>query len=475
MSADTSVAYRCPSCSAPGKPDESQCQACGHRIEDQTWVVDSDPGLSRSGGNRPGRFDGRYELLEELGRGGMGIVYRAFDRELDEVIALKVLAPAAGAHPDLVTRFKHEVKVARRLTHPNIARLHDLIEVRGQLCLSMEFLEGKSLKDVIAVPGRFEPDRVIRYLKALVPAIDLAHAMGIVHRDLKPQNVLVDSRDEPRILDFGIAKSEWLKEQNDGSPIGTPAYMAPEQSTEGADVDGRADIYSLGIMTYEMCTGRRPFEHRNRLILIEMHRTHAPKPPRAFAPNLPPAIEAVILKCLEKDPARRFAHAREILDALEPKKAPAPAPAVAAPLAAATPPVAARPPIAPRPKNRKVLVADDDDGVRDLLARLLRARGLTVILAADGAQAVEAAFKEIPALVFLDIRMPILDGLEALRLIKNDPRTRSAEIVVMSARREEDSIAFCKEYGAVSFLDKPIPTDVVDLVVERYMPAERAS
>jgi CheY-like chemotaxis protein len=411
-----------------------------------------------------------FDVSGLLGRGGMGIVYKAIDRELDEVIALKVLAPAAGAHPDLVTRFKHEVKVARRLTHPNIARLHDLVEIRGQLCLSMEFIEGRSLRTLLNQESRFAPERVLRYLTFLVPALDLAHSMNIVHRDLKPGNVIVDPRDVPHILDFGIAKSQWLQEHNDGTPIGTPAYMAPEQCVEGVEVDRRADLYSLGVMLYEMCTGQRPFEHRNRLLLIEMHRSRAPKRPRALAPNLPEALESAILRLLQKDPARRFQNAREVLEALDPAPPPAkPSHARRGAGGAAARSKGDLPPVSAMPGRRgKVLVADDDPLVRKTLGAQMRARQMIVLEAEDGAKAVEATMRELPDLILLDIRMPILDGLEALRLIKNDPRTRDIPIIVMSGLRDPGHIAFSKEHGAANFLDKPIPGDVLDLLLERY-------
>jgi CheY-like chemotaxis protein len=449
--------HRCPACASATEPGQVSCRSCGHRTapEDATW--DLGPALAGPAALKAsGLFHRRYEVRREIGRGGMGIVYLAFDRELDELIALKVLAPSARAHPDLVTRFKHEVKVARRLTHPAIARLHDLVEINGQLCLSMEHIEGPSLRDLITHQAPFPPDRMIQWLRHIAPAVDLAHSLGIVHRDLKPGNVIIDRDDFPHILDFGIAKSQWLEEQGDNL-VGTPAYMAPEQGRELATVDGRADLYSLGVMLYELTTGKRPFDHHNPLILMDMHRSRMPRPPRRLRPDLPVDVEQVILRLLEKDPARRFPCAAAALAAIAPEAA------------AARPEAEAAPPAEPTPSPcRRVLVADDDPVVRQLLGDQIRARGLEVLEAYDGAQAVEIAFREPPGLVLLDVLMPVLDGLEVLRLLKHDPRTRDVPVVVMSVYNEPGQIAFCKDQGAASFLDKPISNEVLALLVERY-------
>ena len=257
----------------------------------------------------------RFEILGKLGRGGMGIVYKARDRETGEVVALKVLKPEIAAAADVVERFKNELRLARKITHKNVCRTHDLHRFGEVAVIAMESVEGESLRHILS---RFAPLSVRKgteWAGQICAALKEAHAQGIVHRDLKPENVMLDASGHVKVMDFGIARSLEVGATTTGSVVGTPAYMAPEQA-EGKPVDHRADIYALGVMLYEMFTGETPFKG-DTPVAVAFKQVHATPPrPRQLEPTLPEHIEQAILKCLEKDPAKRFTSAEELEAAL---------------------------------------------------------------------------------------------------------------------------------------------------------------
>ena len=273
----------------------------------------------------------RYEIQAELGRGGMGIVYRARDRETNEVVALKVLKPEIARQADLIGRFKTELRLARRVTHKNVWRIYELLRFGESVAITMEFVEGESLRSILARYGGVPLRRGLEWAQQICEALSEAHAQGIVHRDLKPENILIDRDSQAKIMDFGIARSlEGEATQTAaGVVVGTPAYMSPEQA-EGKPVDPRADIYALGLIFYEMFTGRPAFKADSgfALALKQIHET--PPPPRAVEPCLPAAVEEAILRCIEKDPAKRYGSVGELKVALMRKiEAPASAPQAA--------------------------------------------------------------------------------------------------------------------------------------------------
>ena len=253
----------------------------------------------------------RYELLEELGRGAMGIVYRAKDNELDDIVALKILPDNLSNNPEAVHRFKTEARSARRLSHPNIVRIHDIGEEMGRKYISMEFVDGTDLKKIYRESGGRIPLRqIILYMIVTSRALAYAHSIGIIHRDVKPANILISGNNEVKITDFGIAK---MIESTDatmiGSVIGTPLYMSPEQ-VNGIPVDNRADIYSLGVMIYELLSGKPPFYEGD---LAYQHIHVEPKPIK----DIPPPLQDIVLKCLKKRPDDRWPDASKLADALE--------------------------------------------------------------------------------------------------------------------------------------------------------------
>ncbi len=247
----------------------------------------------------------RYEILGEAGHGSMGNVYKARDRETGETVALKLLKPEIASDQAMMDRFKNELLFARKITHKNVCRVYEFNRVAGIAYTSMEFVEGESLRSVLnrfgGLPHRKATDLALQICSGLKEA----HAQGIVHRDLKPENVMIDGQGNVKIMDFGIARSMEAGTRLTGSMVGTPAYMAPEQ-VAGKPVDYRTDIYSLGLILYEMFTGVPAFSADNSIAVALKQMREDPAPPHEIEPNLPVATERVILKCLEKDPAKRF-------------------------------------------------------------------------------------------------------------------------------------------------------------------------
>jgi len=279
-------------------------------------------------------FGGRYRIERLLGEGGMGAVYKALDLELDRTVALKLVRPEL-ASPAAMQRFKQELLLASRISHKNILRIHDLSDAGGIKFITMAFVEGEDLASVMEREGRLPVERALKFSRQLFAALDAAHSEDVVHRDLKPQNLLIDQADNLYVSDFGLAKSvesEVTRMTRTGQIMGTPRYMSPEQ-VEAKEVDSRSDLYSAGLIMYEMFTGRTPFRGDSAMQLMYQRMTARPEDPRTACPGLPEYIAQVILKCLERDPEQRYHHAREILADLGAQQAPTPASGTSAPLA----------------------------------------------------------------------------------------------------------------------------------------------
>ncbi|HDT13633.1 MAG TPA: tetratricopeptide repeat protein [Candidatus Aminicenantes bacterium] len=251
-------------------------------------------------------FAGRYRILDELGRGGMGRVYKALDREINEAVALKVLGPALSADEKVIERFRNELKLARRISHKSVCRIFDLGSCEGIHYITMEFVPGDNLKRIIQMMGPPAPSRSLAVAGQVCDGLAEAHRLGVIHRDLKSSNIMIDREGNARIMDFGIASAAETKGLTDrGALVGTPEYMAPEQ-VEGGDVDRRADIYSLGVVLFEMATGRVPFEGKTPLSVVMQHRTARPPDPRDLNGQTPAGLSGIIARCLEKDPSARY-------------------------------------------------------------------------------------------------------------------------------------------------------------------------
>jgi serine/threonine-protein kinase len=267
-------------------------------------------------------FDDRYEILGSIGRGGMGVVYRAQDRTLDEVVALKVLRKEVIAQdPTLLDRFKTETKLARRITHRNVLRTHDIGEAAGVPYISMEYLEGVTLKELISSKGALPLPVGLTIAKQMCQGLEAAHRQGVIHRDIKPQNMLIlPETGELKIMDFGIARVSEMKKggsglTTDGTVMGTPDYIPPEQA-QGRAADFRSDIYSLGVVFFEVFSGKLPFPGESVMAIVMKHIQATPPAPRTLNPRIPEDLEALILKCIAKDPPRRYGHVTDILKEL---------------------------------------------------------------------------------------------------------------------------------------------------------------
>jgi serine/threonine protein kinase len=262
------------------------------------------------------RFGERYRIIERIGRGGMGVVYKALDLELDRLVALKMIRPDLVRDPGMLERFKQELLLAGEVTHENVIRIHDLGDTDGIKYISMRFIEGSNLKELIQTAGRLSAERVISLAVQICEGLQAAHRQGVIHRDLKPHNIMVDRGGQVHVMDFGIARSV----RSEDTPtrktvIGTPEYLSPEQAS-GGPTDARSDIYSLGCVIYEMATGESPFAGSAPEEVLTKHLEEKPRPPSEIDPAIPASLERAIMKCLAKDRAARYESAAVLAGAL---------------------------------------------------------------------------------------------------------------------------------------------------------------
>ena len=287
-------------------------------------VVD-DAGSLASGKIRAGtRVGGRFVIERPLGAGGMGAVYLARDEQLGESVALKVIAGMALLDPNSAERLRRETSMARRISHPNVVRMHDLGEEHGLLFVSMEYVAGESLGARIQRLGTLTPAQLRPIVAQLCEGLTAAHGVGIIHRDLKPANVLIDAQDRVKLIDFGIARGDLQVGMTaTNMVVGTPEYMAPEQVRGGA-VDARTDVYALGAVLYHALTGRPPFRGETPISVGLAHCQDPVTPPRQLRPEIPAIWDSVILRALEKTPAARFPTVQALQAALNTADADAP-------------------------------------------------------------------------------------------------------------------------------------------------------
>jgi serine/threonine protein kinase len=257
------VATKCPKCHSENPETKQFCADCGTQLVpskgpqvSKTLTLETKPEELTRGTV----FAGRYEILEELGGGGMGKVYRVYDQKLEEEVALKLIRPEIAVNRTAIERFKNELKVARKIAHKNVCKMYDLGESEGTSYITMEYVRGEDLKSVIHRMGTITMAKAVSIASQVAEGLGEANKLGIIHRDLKPGNIMIDREGNAKIMDFGIARSLKAKGiTGEGVSVGTPEYMPPEQ-VEGKEADQRADIYSLGIILYEMLAGRVPFE-----------------------------------------------------------------------------------------------------------------------------------------------------------------------------------------------------------------------
>jgi predicted Ser/Thr protein kinase len=286
----------------------------------------------------------RYEILEMLGQGGMGAVYKARDTELERLVALKLIRPDLASNPEILRRFKQELILAREVTHRNVIRIFDLGQAKGIKFITMEFVEGRDLRAVLRERKKIPLNETVQIIAQVCRALESAHAAGVVHRDLKPQNIMLDRKDRVYVMDFGIAHSlETPGMTQTGALMGTPEYMSPEQA-KGMKVDARSDLFSCGIIFYEMLTSISPYQADTAIATLLKRTQERPRPPADVDPAIPKAISDAVMKCLEINRDDRYSSAREILEDLGQEMptsirtmAPTLSPAVAAPMPADVP------------------------------------------------------------------------------------------------------------------------------------------
>jgi serine/threonine-protein kinase len=306
---------RCPECGLAFPASVKLCPNDGSVLDEQAPAGSKKLGMV---------LDGKYRLDSYLSKGGMGSVYKATHVMLNKPVAVKMINAEIVSSPEMVRRFQREARAATTLSHPNIAGVFDLGQTSdGTLYIAMEFIDGPSLKSVLSKEGPMAPARIVSLLSQVSEALAVAHRHGVVHRDLKPHNIML-ARDEhgreiAKLVDFGVAKTFEQATQltQTGFVVGTPQYMAPEQA-EGKPVDGRSDIYSLGVILYEMLSGDVPFDDPSTPMILIKHIKDAPVPPSVKNPDahVSPGLEAVAMRCLQKDPAARFQSAEEFGSAL---------------------------------------------------------------------------------------------------------------------------------------------------------------
>ena len=304
----------CPKCKT-NNPDEFVfCSKCGTQISETeekplpTQTIEAPKEELTTGST----FVGRYQIIEELGKGGMGKVYKANDTDIKEKVAIKLIKPEISTDKKTIERFQNELKFARKIRHKNVCQMYDLNKAEGSYYITMEYVEGENLKNMIRMSGQLGMATAISVAKQVCEGLTEAHKLGVIHRDLKPSNIMIDREGSVRIMDFGIARSLSTKGiTGAGIMIGTPDYMSPEQ-VEGKEVDQRSDIYSLGIMLYEMVTGRVPFEGDTPFTIGMKHKGEIPQEPKELNAQIPEDLSRVIMKCLEKDKEKRYQSAGEV-------------------------------------------------------------------------------------------------------------------------------------------------------------------
>ena len=414
---------------------------------------------------QPGQQIGHYRVEHRLGAGGMGEVFLATDTRLERQVAFKILAPNFAQDPDHMQRFWQEAKLMSGISHPNIAHLYDVGKHSGVDFIVMEFVPGEPLSKRIAA-GHLTLKEIVQYGCQIAEGLDAAHSQGIVHRDIKPANIMITDRGHVKVLDFGLAKTRPKQRaataaRNDDTQrmtdlnvvMGTVHYMSPEQAL-GRDVDHRSDIFSLGAVLYEMATARPPFEGANAQETLARILTSRPEAMARFNYDVPPELDRIVLKCLEKDPEDRYQTAREVAVDLRCLLREQPSGSAAAPVSKQSDKKA---------KGRiTAVIVDDEELARMVLREYIdEASDIDVVAeCGNGFEAVKAIADFKPDLVFLDVQMPKLNGFEVLELIG-----REVAVVFVTAYDQYAMKAF--DAHAVDYLLKPFSTERFQTALER--------
>ena len=311
------MGIKCPKCHSDNPDDTVYCGKCASPLLPSKEIPVTETLETPTEELTTGSiFAGRYQIIEELGKGGMGKVYRVLDKELKEEVALKLIKPEIASDKKTLERFSNELKLARKISHKNVGRMYELMEEKETRYITMEYVPGQNLKGLIRQSRQLTMGTTISIAKQICEGLSEAHKLGTVHRDLKPSNIMIDKEGNARIMDFGIARSLKAKGiTGAGVMIGTPEYMSPEQ-VDGKETDQRTDVYSLGVILYEMVTGRVPFEGETSLSIAMKHKSEEPPDPKDLNDQIPEGLSQVILRCMKKDKEKRYQDAEELLSQL---------------------------------------------------------------------------------------------------------------------------------------------------------------
>jgi serine/threonine protein kinase len=311
---------QCPKCQFSNPDDAIFCAKCAAQLPSSDGIPGSlteTMETQKKEFSTGSTFASRYQIIEELGRGGMGKVYRVLDRKLNEEVALKLLKADIATDAITLERFSNEVKLARKIIHKNVGRIYHLSDEGGNYFITMEYVHGQDLRSLIRQAGQLTISKTLSIAAQVCEGLIEAHKLGVVHRDLKPNNIMIDKEGNARIMDFGIAHTIKTERITDpGMIIGTPEYMSPEQ-VEAKELDQRSDIYSFGIILYEMLTGKVPFEGGTPISVAVKHLTTSPQQPIELNRGIPEDINRLIMKCIEKDRTKRFQDSKELLSEIK--------------------------------------------------------------------------------------------------------------------------------------------------------------
>ncbi len=384
----------------------------------------------------------RYRVDELIGSGGMGVVYRAYDLELDETVAVKVLQLSEmGDSEHRISRFKQEIKLARKIVHPNVCRIYDFGSWEELKFVTMELLHGETLDTLLQSPGDLDLDGKVELFRGILTGLRAAHRLQIIHRDLKPSNVMITPDNRPVIMDFGLARELEASEVTGSSEVvGTPSFMAPEHLM-GEKVDHRCDIYSLGVILFELVTGRKPFTGTTIFEIAQKQLTEDPPHPAAIDPELPRWLGDMIVKMLQRAPGDRFQSVDEMLALVEFRQDVA---------------------------RKKVLLVEDDPVFRTIAEAHLNRAGIEVITAQNGAQGIELLLSEEPDLVCLDFRLPEMDGFHVATYIQQLDDAVRPPIFMMTAIQDPQYEKQAARLGIERFFTKPVDgKEFAEAVIER--------
>jgi serine/threonine protein kinase len=414
--------------------------------------------LARQKALQPGQVLLHYKIVEGLGEGGMGEVYRAEDQKLRRPVAIKVLPPRIMSDSIMRKRLTREAIAASALNHPNIITIYAIEESTDLSFIVMEFVEGSSMFGLMN-QNRLSFDQVLDIGLQVSDALSVAHAAGLIHRDIKPGNIMVSNRGRVKLLDFGLAK--WMPQVEQefssdplftsnltelGSPIGTIHYMSPEQ-TRGEQLDQRTDIFSLGSVLYEAATGKTPFHGASVLTVLHEIATEPQEFPSKLDPSIPKGFDEIISHAMAKNAEDRFQSATEFHEALKKLKLDLSSPQVQRPEQIRREPSKKTTP----GSNAKIFLVEDNDDNRDMLSRRLTRKGFEVSFAVNGRDALDRIPVEKPDLILMDISLPVIDGIEVSRRLKNSDGTKQIPIIALTAHamagdREKALAAGCDDY-----------------------------